>query len=278
MSILEKIFNTLVLYQYNMRALHWKVKGLDFDNAHGLADEYAKKLDGFIDEVAEILMMIGKEPKNLKTVVASTESDPNEGYLLVSCDNGSYYTKEQMLASIVQMFTHLIRLYDAASKEQVIPEDIISKLQEHQYYFRLECDYKSKNRLANDPKPAAPIMVISSESANVLNEGLRDFFAKVKEQRAKSKAYNAKYKEWYKKAQEQGKKFFPALTKEDVDAFYKADTQSKVFEKHPNDLKKMYDEVNENYKNKNFIDEQMPIMKYWLTVYKPMYQRLCVNK
>ena len=151
MSHLEKIFNALVLYCYNMRALHWKIKGLSFDTKHELADNYHEKLAGFVDDIAEILMMLGNAPKDLRTVVGNIGSDENEGYLLISCEGNTYYTEEQMLRSINQMFNHLIALYESACNDGNLPGDVVSKLQEHEYFFRLESRYKGKNRLMSEP-------------------------------------------------------------------------------------------------------------------------------
>jgi len=144
---LEKIFNTLVLYHYNMRVLHWKVKGLAFDNKHELAKGYYDKFDDLIDEIAEILLMLGGSPKDLNSVVNTLNSDQGEGYLLITCEGETYYTETEMLASIQKMLEHLLSLYTVADKDESIPSDVRSKLEEHMYYFRLECDYKGKNRL-----------------------------------------------------------------------------------------------------------------------------------
>ena len=159
MFYLEKIFNALVLYHYNMRALHWKIKGLAFDDKHDLAKGYYEKFDDLIDEVAEILLMLDGSPKDLNTIIKSIEQDTTE-YLLVSCEKDAYYTEEQMLVSIQKMLEHLLALYTNADKDESIPSDVRSKLEEHMYYFRLECDYKGKNRLIPNQLPVqtAPIV------------------------------------------------------------------------------------------------------------------------
>ena len=108
--------------------------------------------DALIDEIAEILMMLGGSPKDLNTIVRSIEQETT-GYLLVSCENEAYYTEEQMLVSIQKMLEHLLALYTVADKDESIPSDVRSKLEEHMYYFRLECDYKGKNRLLPNQMP-----------------------------------------------------------------------------------------------------------------------------
>jgi len=280
MAHLVKIFNALVLYSYNMRALHWKIKGKNFDGKHFLAQDYYQRLDAFVDEVAEMMMMLGHAPKDLKTVLDSTANDPSETFLVVSCEYGQSYTEEQMTQSVNEMFCHLMALYEAAGKDESLPSDVRSKLDEHVYYFRLEARYKGNARNMSDEKtaelPVTPQVTLQpvKEDTKILAEGIRDVFARVKEQMQTNKEYNKKYQEWRKKAKAEGKAFFPALSESEVDEFFRLDTKSGVFVKHPNQLKNMYDNVVKNVKANNYISEQMPIMKHWIQVYTPLYNQV----
>ena len=51
MNETTELFCALVFYDFNIRELHWKVKGLDFGTKHELMDEYHSKFDSMIDDL-----------------------------------------------------------------------------------------------------------------------------------------------------------------------------------------------------------------------------------
>lgn len=139
---LKRIFTALVIYQHNMKMIHWNCCGCHFDNIHAISNDYYDKMQTHIDEIAEIMMMIGEKPLSLREVFDFAENDDASYEVFNSSHDGG----TEFFGSMSYMMTHLISLYEDACHNE-LPGDIISKLQEHQYFYRLENDYKLKRRL-----------------------------------------------------------------------------------------------------------------------------------
>jgi len=141
--VLKRVFTALVLYQHNMRLIHWNCCGSHFDNIHKISMEYANKMEEQIDEVAEIMMMVtNTKPLSLKEVFDFAENDTDSYEFF----NTSHDSGKEVFEIMGYMMNHLILLYNNACKSD-LPADVVGKLQEHQYYYRLESDYKNKRRL-----------------------------------------------------------------------------------------------------------------------------------
>jgi hypothetical protein len=116
------------------------------------------------------------------------------------------------------------------------------------------------------------------DANHALNEGFGSFIAKVKEKRAKDRAYNEKYRAWQKKAKEENKIFFPALSNQEIDVYYNIGTNPKTGRygdgsKNSKELITAIDAIRENVNNKRYIDEQLPIMRYMLSKYNGIYKK-----
>lgn len=142
---LYNLFCALVLYSYNIHTLHWKVKGLDFGTKHELFDEYYEELNKYVDDVAEILMMVNQT--NIPTLVEVIEhtKETEDSFILVKGD--TYYSAKETISKAKNMFDHLIKLYSNVIEDESIPSDITSKLEEHQYWLRKESLYKLTSTL-----------------------------------------------------------------------------------------------------------------------------------
>ena len=139
MNELLKLFNTLVLYNYNFRVLHWKVVGLDFGTKHELMDDYHSELNSMTDEIAEIILMLHGSLPSFQGINMYAQNDASETYTMLSGEDT--FTVERLLEISRKMFTQLIDFYEAAIKSD-LPGDIVNKLQEHQYWLRKETRYK----------------------------------------------------------------------------------------------------------------------------------------
>ena len=142
---LKRLFAGLVVYNYNLKLLHWNCTGKHFDTAHEMMDDYSSITNNYIDEIAEILKMIGCKPLCLDCAIKLIKEDESHEYLYLCCDEDSFSSKDVWKHTGV-MFEGLINLYNEAITD-TLPGDIISKLQEHQYWFRKEYSYKIKARL-----------------------------------------------------------------------------------------------------------------------------------
>lgn len=140
------LFDALVLYDYNIRVLHWKVKGLDFGTKHALMDEYHSQLNSYTDEVGEMLMMTGRvNMPTLFDVLDNVKHDDNEDYIVI--EGNTYYSAKEVIENTEIIFNHLIKIYSDIVSDDSLPSDIISVLEEHLYWLRKESYYKLKSTL-----------------------------------------------------------------------------------------------------------------------------------
>lgn len=146
MSELQKLFDTLVLYDYNIRILHWKVVGLDFGAKHLMMDEYHSELNSYVDEVGEMILMLHGDLPSFYEVNNRIMNNTEESFTLLS--GNTTYDIPKVLETTRKMFTQLIDLYESAIKSEGLPGDIVNKLQEHQYWLRKETRYKLDSYLA----------------------------------------------------------------------------------------------------------------------------------
>ena len=144
MNELAKIFNTLVMYDYNVRVLHWKVIGKDFDTKHKLMDDYHAQLNTMTDEIGEIILMLHGTLPSFHEVDNTAMNDRDEKYTMLS--GSDVYDGKQVLEYTRRMFNQLIGFYEKALETE-LPSDIKSKLDEHLYWLRLETGYKLDSQL-----------------------------------------------------------------------------------------------------------------------------------
>ena len=72
-------------------------------------------------------------------------NDDSTSYVLL---NGTdKYDSEKVLENTRKMFNGLLDAYQKATDNSEIPGDIVSKLQEHQYWLRKESNYKLDSKL-----------------------------------------------------------------------------------------------------------------------------------
>ena len=145
MNKVYNLFCALILYDYNIRMLHWKVNTVDFLAKHLLMDEYHEQLNGYSDELGEILMMTGNTNIPSFTEIIEMVKADDDQYVLLEGEN--FYSPEQVLSYTKLMFDHLIKLYGKIIKDYTLTSDIISKLEEHQYWLRKESSYKLTSSL-----------------------------------------------------------------------------------------------------------------------------------
>ena len=145
MKDLQKLFTALVLSKHNIRILHWKAIGVEFDAVHSVMDEYAKCFDKLIDEVGEIMVEMKIDPLCIHELMELAKEDSDNEYLCI--DPARDYPAKEAFSHINTMFTLLCKLYNEICDEDDIPENVISKLQEHQRWISLELNYKNARRM-----------------------------------------------------------------------------------------------------------------------------------
>ena len=145
MDSLKTLFSTVILYRHNLHVLHWKAKGCDFDCIHGLLDTYVDKFNGFVDEIAEIMLMMGTNPLSIQDCLKIAEDDSDITHIII--DPNSDYDAEECINHVKTMFDTLMNVYENVCDEDDIPNDIIATFDNHVGWIRLENKYKNVQRL-----------------------------------------------------------------------------------------------------------------------------------
>lgn len=142
MSKMKDLFVSLVLNKHNLQIMHWNCFGVDFDPTHEKLAQYIDQLDTYIDEVAEMLKMCGEAPLSLTECVEYAQASDVAYIVLPNTD----YCARAIWANCKSIFESLTNIYLSISDSDY-PRDIVSKLDEHCYWFRLEGVYKGTARL-----------------------------------------------------------------------------------------------------------------------------------
>lgn len=131
MTELTTLFKQLVCAQYNLRVLHWKVKGKGFSKTHLDMDDHTDKFNEFIDTVAEMMLSYGTNPPALADCIGSIRAiDPSENF-----------DTEDTIKNMMSMYDTLIKEISVVKKDSC-PSAFASKLDEIQYWLIIESRYK----------------------------------------------------------------------------------------------------------------------------------------
>ena len=143
MDELQNLFKTLIVSDYSIRILHWKIIGMDFGTKHELMDEYHSKLNEFIDEVGEVILMNGGSIPSLAEVIS-------DGFKTLNAEED--YNAGAVIKLAKLLLSATLNEYEKVTNSD-IPSDIKSKLEEHMYWIRKELQYKLTRHL--EPTQAA---------------------------------------------------------------------------------------------------------------------------
>lgn len=145
MDSIKTLFSTIILYRHNLHILHWKAKGCHFDCIHELLDTYVDKFNTYVDEVAEIMLMLGINPLSLQDCLQIAEDDSDITHVLI--DPTGDYDGHECMDYIQTMFTTLMGIYRNICDENILPKDIMATFDNHLGWLRLENHYKNVQRL-----------------------------------------------------------------------------------------------------------------------------------
>lgn len=160
----------LTLYENNLRGLHWKLMGPNFNMDHLRFGDYYDKLGCFLDETAEMMISMGISPISVMSLNDILSSDEINA---IAIDMSKDYTGEAANIAAQQMFTQLYEKAAALAKDDSLPVDVQDVYMAHAKFYRIECLYKLQRTLsqqtdapnpANNPQP-------EPEPAPVINEG-----------------------------------------------------------------------------------------------------------
>lgn len=140
MATFETYHALLTLTENNMRIIHWKLKGNDFDVVHPRYGMYYEKLGEMMDETAEVMITMGHIPMNISNTlmhlgkdigVDATIMNPELDYTSKIADETTY----KMFKELYDFASHLV--VDAA-----LPADVQDIFMGHAKWFRIEGLYK----------------------------------------------------------------------------------------------------------------------------------------
>lgn len=140
---IQKLFAMEVLYRHNVHMLHWNVVGSDFDSAHATLDGFVETMSTHIDQLAEMIKVLGQVPLTLPECI-NVLTDDSEQYSFVNKNN---IPTSSCWAEVNVMFTGLYDKIKEVKEDSAMPADIVSELESMMYYYALEGKYKGRSRV-----------------------------------------------------------------------------------------------------------------------------------
>ena len=140
MATFETYHALLTLTENNMRVIHWKLKGDDFDVTHSRYGMYYEKLGEMMDETAEQMITMGHTPMNISNAlmhlgkdigVDATIMNPELDYDSQIADKATY-----------KMFKELYNFASSLAVDAALPADVQDIFMGHAKWFRIEGLYK----------------------------------------------------------------------------------------------------------------------------------------
>lgn len=141
---MQRLLAAQILFQHNIKILHWNVTGIGFDMVHNLLGDYYKEMDTFIDDTAEICKSLNVNVLNLHDVMQILENDQ---IAFMSLNGDDIFTFKECFEKLDNMFNTIIALYDEAFSSNGIPASIVGEMQQVQQWYRKECHFKNRQRL-----------------------------------------------------------------------------------------------------------------------------------
>lgn len=129
------LLKILKVYANNIQILHRNLIGSNWNSNHERLQKYYEKVQECLDSMVEILMSLGYTEPTLR------ES-------LEYVDELEVYNRsaEESFRIVQGYFQNIIAEMNRMIK---IPNDVISKMEEYQVWFRLEANYKLKQELGD---------------------------------------------------------------------------------------------------------------------------------
>ncbi len=123
----------LKVYANNIQVLHRNLIGSNWNSNHERLQKYYEKVQECLDSMVEILMSLGYIEPTLKESLEYVE----ELEVINRSVEESFRIVQSYFQNIIAEMNRMIN----------IPNDVISKMEEYQVWFRLEANYKLKQEL-----------------------------------------------------------------------------------------------------------------------------------
>lgn len=129
------LLKILKVYANNIQVLHRNLIGSNWNSNHERLQKYYKKIQECLDSMVEILMSLGYTEPTLKESLEYVD----ELEVINRSAEESFRIVQSYFQNIIAEMNRMIN----------IPNDVISKMEEYQVWFRLEANYKLKQELGD---------------------------------------------------------------------------------------------------------------------------------
>lgn len=129
------LLKILKVYANNIQVLHRNLIGSNWNSNHERLQKYYEKVLECLDSMVEILMSLGYIEPTLKESLEYVE----ELEVVNRSAEESFRIVQSYFQNIIAEMNRMIN----------VPNDVISKMEEYQVWFRLEANYKLKQELGD---------------------------------------------------------------------------------------------------------------------------------
>lgn len=135
-AVAIELMSTLKVEADNIRILHRHLVGANWFGDHEKLAEYYEKIDSFEDAVVEMFIA--------KSIKEPTIKEAIEGHDILEVKD---YSNDEAFTQCRNIFIHLRALIENVKNVCELEKDLVSKLEEFQYWLYLESEYKLAQRL-----------------------------------------------------------------------------------------------------------------------------------
>lgn len=129
------LLKILKVYANNIQILHRNLIGSNWNSNHERLQKYYEKVQDCLDSMTEILMSLGFKEPTLKESLEYVD----ELEVINRSAEESFKIVQGYFQNIIAEMNRMIN----------IPNDVTSKMEEYQVWFRLEANYKLKQELGD---------------------------------------------------------------------------------------------------------------------------------
>lgn len=140
MATFETYHALLTLTENNMRVIHWKLKGGDFNVTHSRYGMYYEKLGEMMDETAEQMITMGHTPMNISNALMHLGKDIGVDATIMNPELD--YNSQIADETTYKMFKELYNFAARLAVDAALPADVQDIFMGHAKWFRIEGLYK----------------------------------------------------------------------------------------------------------------------------------------
>ncbi len=129
------LLKILKVYANNIQVLHRNLIGSNWNSNHERLQKYYEKVQECLDSMVEILMSLGYTEPTLEESLEYVD----ELEVINRSEEESFKIVQSYFQNIIAEMNRMIN----------IPNDVTSKMEEYQVWFRLEANYKLKQELGD---------------------------------------------------------------------------------------------------------------------------------